>query len=262
MHYFFVGGVNLPRRKRVRSEYGCYHTMLRGINKMVIFHDDNDRKYFLSRVEKVKKATNFILYAYCLMDNHVHLVIRERTLCTEDEDISRIMHKIGVAYARYYNEKYVRVGHLFQDRFKSTNVETTESLLHVISYVLKNPMKHATDHTIEQYNWSSAKEYCQHAKGITDVSKLLQLLGPNPTTSLKRLKNYIYSEENTSWQNTIAEKISLARCKLIWESICASESSEEDCVKLLFKITCLSHRKIAEVTEINRRKIKEYLQKK
>ena len=57
MQYFFVGGVNLPRRKRVRSEYGCYHTMLRGINKMVIFHDDNDRKYFLSRVEKVKKAT-------------------------------------------------------------------------------------------------------------------------------------------------------------------------------------------------------------
>ena len=251
----------MPRRKRTRSEFGCYHAMLRGINKMEIFYDNNDRKYFLSRLEKVKSKTNFILYAYCLMDNHVHLVIKEGMTCTDDESISNIMHKIGVAYAKYFNKKYARVGHLFQDRFKSTNVETTESLLHVVSYVLKNPEKYECDHGIEDYNWSSAKEYFHNSKGITDVGKLLLVLGQDVASGRKRLTDYIFAKENISMQQSVMEKLSINRCKMIWKSICDSENKEKDSINLLFKVTGLSCRKIAEITGIDRRKVKEYLRK-
>ncbi|WP_308160333.1 transposase [Bacillus sp. ISL-77] len=126
----------MPRRARVKSGSGIYHIMLRGANRQEIFHDDADCLNFLDLLHKYKLKTKVKIYGWCLMSNHIHLLLREG-----NEDISTTMKRIGVSFVMYYNWKYGTSGHLFQDRFKSENVENDQYLLTVVRYIHQNPLK-------------------------------------------------------------------------------------------------------------------------
>ena len=108
--------------------------MLRGNERKDIFIDEEDKKKFIKTVIQKKADKAFKLYAYCIMNNHLHLVIQE-----QKEPISRIIKKIATSYAYYFNAKYKRVGHLFQDRYKSETIEDEPYLLSVIRCVHNNP---------------------------------------------------------------------------------------------------------------------------
>jgi putative transposase len=144
----------MPRHARKKSKTGVYHVMVRGINKEIIFHDDEDRRKFLYILAKVKEGYPFELLGYCLMNNHVHLLIREGT-----ENISQIMKRIGTRYAIYFNSKYDRKGHLFQNRFRSERVEDEEYLLTVLRYIHQNPVKAFLVNDTKDYLWSSYRAY-------------------------------------------------------------------------------------------------------
>ena len=154
----------MPRTARKESQSGMYHVMLRGINQQQIFEDDEDNEKFLEILKDCTDANAFKLYAYCLMGNHVHLLIKVAA-----EGLEQIFKKIGVKYVYWYNWKYNRSGHLFQDRFKSEPVESDEYFFTVIRYIHQNPVKAGLVDSIDAYKWSSYKEY-EGAKGITDVS--------------------------------------------------------------------------------------------
>jgi len=113
-----------------------YHIILRGINKQVIFEDDEDREKLLGYLQYYKEICNYIIYGYYLMDNHIHLLIKEGK-----EGIGNNMKRIGGSYVAWYNRKYDRIGHLFQDRFKSEVVESDEYLLIVLRYIHQNRLK-------------------------------------------------------------------------------------------------------------------------
>ena len=137
----------------VKSETGIYHVMLRGVNKQHIFLDTQDYKKFIQVLIDCKKASHFELYAYCLMNNHIHLLIKET-----EESVSTIMKRIGCRFVYWYNAKYQRVGHLFQDRFRSEPVETDEYFLCVLRYIHNNPVKaklvdSCSDYEYSSYNW-------------------------------------------------------------------------------------------------------------
>lgn len=104
----------MPRRARRTAGSGIYHVMLRGVNRDPIFLDDEDRTYFLRALKTVRDASGCRVLAYCLMDNHVHLVLR-----TGAEPLGAVVKRLGVRYVARFNRRYDRVGHLFQDRFKS-----------------------------------------------------------------------------------------------------------------------------------------------
>jgi REP element-mobilizing transposase RayT len=108
-----LGAAYMARDARKRSETGIYHVMLRGINHQTIFEDDEDSEKFLDCLAESKKLSEFDLYAYCLMGDHVHLLLKERT-----ETLAQIFRRLGARYVYWYNWKYQRSGHLFQDRFK------------------------------------------------------------------------------------------------------------------------------------------------
>jgi REP element-mobilizing transposase RayT len=101
----------------MKSQSGYYHIMVRGNEKKDIFRDDHDKLRFIEIIKKVKQGNRFYLHAFCLMDNHLHMMISEGK-----EDVARIMKRITVSYVSYFNKKYRRVGHLFQDRFKSEGI--------------------------------------------------------------------------------------------------------------------------------------------
>ncbi|MCR4435699.1 MAG: transposase [Clostridiales bacterium] len=125
--------------------------MLRGNERKEIFLDD-DRKRFLDTMERMKEDGNFDILAYCLMSNHVHILIREGK-----DSIQRSMKRIGISYVYYFNKKYHRIGHLFQDRYCSEVLEEDAYILAAARYIHNNPVKAAMVPRAEAYEWSSYK---------------------------------------------------------------------------------------------------------
>ncbi|MFC4024421.1 transposase [Oceanobacillus longus] len=126
----------MPRKPRRKSRNGIYHVMLRGINRQTIFEDDNDRIRLLETIKRFKDISKFRIFCYCLMDNHIHLLLKET-----EEPVSKAIQRISASYVYWYNDKYERSGHLFQERFKSENVETITYFLTVLRYIHQNPVK-------------------------------------------------------------------------------------------------------------------------
>lgn len=126
----------MPRRPRQLAESGIYHVMLRGVNRDAIFLDDEDCSRFLHSLGQAKDASGCSVLAYCLMSNHAHLVLR-----TGDEPIGAVVKRLGVRYAGWFNRKYGRIGHLFQDRFRSLPVEDDAYFVTLLRYVWNNPLR-------------------------------------------------------------------------------------------------------------------------
>lgn len=147
----------MPRHARQKSESGIYHIMLRGINRQVIFEDEEDNLKFLETLKNYKAISEYKIFAYCLMSNHVHLLLK-----VEKEDIDLIIKRIASSYVYWYNWKYKRNGHLFQDRFKSEPVEDDAYFLTVVRYIHQNPIKAGLCKNIDGYKFSSYNEYVKN----------------------------------------------------------------------------------------------------
>ncbi|WP_432404137.1 transposase [Wukongibacter sp. M2B1] len=119
----------MPRKPRVHYEGALYHVIVRGNNKRCIFDIDNDKLEYLKRVKKYKEKYEGKLYAYVIMDNHAHLLIE--VLRTP---LSKIMQLIQQTYTQYYNKKYDRTGHVFEQRYKAILCNRDEYLLELIRY--------------------------------------------------------------------------------------------------------------------------------
>lgn len=181
----------MARGAREKSNTGIYHVMLRGINRQIIFEDAEDAYKFISTLKSVEDDNDCNLYAYCLMDNHVHMLIREL-----DEDISTVIKKISASYVFWYNKKYERSGHLFQERFKSEVVETDKYFLTVLRYIHQNPIKAGMVNRIGDYKWSSYNEYIdKHKIEIVDLDFVLDLFSPNRDRAIELFAKY-HEEDN------------------------------------------------------------------
>ena len=153
----------MVRSLRVKSYTGIYHVMLRGVNKQIIFEKSGDYIKFIDLLRQSVAPTDDLgkllpprchFYAYCLMPNHVHLVVQEG-----NENLSEIVRRIATAYALYFNKKYERCGHLFQDRFKSEPVNDEAYFITLLRYVHQNPVAGNLCQRVEDYAWSSWREY-------------------------------------------------------------------------------------------------------
>ena len=149
----YIRGDNMPRIAREKSETGIYHVMLRGIDKRDIFIKESDYQKFIEYIKKAKKKIEFTMYAYCLMSNHIHILLKT------EEDVGDIIRRITVGYAQYHNIQNSRTGHLFQNRFKSEVVLKDDYFLTVIRYIHQNPVKAGIVEQIKEYKWSSYNEY-------------------------------------------------------------------------------------------------------
>ncbi|MDP4086779.1 MAG: transposase [Bacillota bacterium] len=175
----------MPRKAREKSSNDTYHIMLRGINKQTIFEDDEDKTRFLNTLKRYKEISKYQLYGYCLMDNHIHLLIKEL-----EEPISESIKRISSSYVYWYNMKYERCGHLFQERFKSENVESIVYFLTVLRYIHQNPVKAGLAKNVFECEWTSINEYLHKVK-IVDIDKVLCLFSPYRASAIKLFVNYM-----------------------------------------------------------------------
>ena len=161
----------MPRLPRQKSESGIYHIMLRGINQQVIFEDDEDYCKLVKTLENYKAVSGYKVFAYCLMSNHIHILIK-----VEKEDLDLIMKRIAGSYVYWCNRKYYRKGHLFQDRFKSEPIEDNSYFLTVIRYIHQNPLKAGLAKNIDDYRFSSYNDYVDEESEIVDFDYALSLM--------------------------------------------------------------------------------------
>ncbi|MGL5676627.1 MAG: transposase [Cellulosilyticaceae bacterium] len=129
----------MSRKKREWYEYAYYHITCRGNHRNDIFRDEGDFGMYIDLLcfhLKQFETTPYEVVCYCLMDNHVHLLMRMST-----KPLSLLMQRLNCSYVRYFNKKYNYVGHLFQERFFAELIETDQQLLEVSRYIHLNPVK-------------------------------------------------------------------------------------------------------------------------
>jgi REP-associated tyrosine transposase len=140
----------MARRNRIQTHGAVYHTGTRGIRRMPIFLGDDDRHLFLAILGDVVTRFEWSCRAYCLMGNHYHLA-----LCTPEANIGDGMHRLNGLYAQAFNRRHGFKGHLFEERYWSSLVETDEQVLTVMRYVVLNPVRARLCALPHQWPWSS-----------------------------------------------------------------------------------------------------------
>ena len=220
----------MPRNKRLIGLSNVYHIITRGIDKQDIFYDDKDRSFFLKQLLEVKKKFNLEIYAYCLMYNHVHLVIR-----SQNNLVSKSIQSLGIRYSQYFNRKYNRSGPLFEERFKSKCVENKKYFLDVCRYVHRNP-ETAGFCSIENYLWSSYNEYLNKEK-IIDKKILLHYFD----NDLNKFINFTVNQKRDLYEET--------KESLEYEFI--SKLTDEDLSKIIIKR--LKLKSIMDLTHFNKK---------
>ena len=249
----------MPRKAREKSESGIYHIIMRGINRQVIFEAEEDYDQFLETLQRYKAKCGYEIYAYCLMGNHIHLLLK-----TGREPLEQIMRRIGGSYVYWYNKKYQRIGNLFQDRFKSEPVEDERYLQIVHRYIHQNPLKAGMVKEIKDYMWSSYHEYLKTAN-LVDVKFILEIISNDREKAIQSFIEYTTAvNDNTCLDinNENKRRMPDEEANEIIKKVCRVKNAKDlhkldiaDRNKYLKKLKeeyNLSVRQLARITGINR----------
>ena len=255
----------MPRLPRKYSETGVYHIMIRGNAKQDIFIDDQDKRKFIKTILQKRKEKRFFLYAYCIMKNHAHLVVKEL-----NESISNTMKRVIISYASYFNIKYRKVGHVFQDRFKSQVIEDDSYLLSAIRYVHNNPEK-AKIALREDYPWSSYHEYINFSVKPVEILDILKMFAIDLKKSVDFFKDFNSQVEKREFIDVEPEKeihkdnvdyiidqfLRVNHMKKADLNNKSYQKQRNEIILELIKKSNLSQRAIAEATGVNRETIRK-----
>ena len=161
---------HMPRIARTVSSSGVYHVVMRGAGRQIVFETSGDYEAMLQKISQLRDDGSIAVLAWCLMSNHVHLLLRE-----EGSTLGEAMKRLGISYAMRFNLRTGHVGHVFQDRYRSEPVEDDPYLLSVVRYIHDNPVK-AGIAARDVYQWSSYQEYVGNPV-LCDTSLVLDMVG-------------------------------------------------------------------------------------
>lgn len=247
----------MQREPRKRSKSGIYHIIMRGINRQCIFEDDEDCTKFIQTLQRYKIVCGYKLYAYCLMGNNLHMLLMEGK-----ESIEQIMRRICGSFVIWYNQKYERVGHLFQDRYMSEPVEDDTYFLTVLRYIYQNPVKAELVISVEDYPWSNYQKYTER-NGRTEIEFVLGMFSTNREEAVKSFIEYINKPNNDEClEISKKRKITDEEARSIIRKLCEINdptnlqkldiSTRNAYLSKIKKGSCISIRQIERITGINR----------
>lgn len=180
----------MPRQARLDVSGALHHIMVRGIDKTNIFRDDEDKGRFLERLGKNVEDGKGSVYAWVLMDNHVHILFK-----SGKDGISTVMRKLLTWYAQYFNRRHGRTGHLFENRYKSILCEEDSYLLALIRYIHLNPVRARLVGTLEQldsYRWTGHRAIIGMTKlSCMESNRILTEFGATRRKALKEYRRFM-----------------------------------------------------------------------
>ncbi len=207
----------MPRGARIKSNSGIYHIIMRGINRQTIFEDEEDCRRFIQTMLRYKEKCEYMIFAYCLMGNHFHLLLKEGK-----DPLETVIRRICGSYVLWYNRKYGRVGHLFQDRFRSEPVEDTEYFLSVLRYIFRNPIEAGIVTQINNHKWSNYMDYAKGVKQI-EIDFVLNIFNTDREIAVRDFMKHINKDdddncldivEKSSITDSDAKKIIMTLCNI------------------------------------------------
>jgi REP element-mobilizing transposase RayT len=241
----------MGRQAREYSQSGYYHAIYRGVGRQNIFEEEKDYIKKLDILHELKQEMGFEIYAYCLMTNHVHLLLKEHSI----GDISIIMKRLLTKYAGWFNRKYERSGALFGSRYKSQPLENDASLLSVVRYIHQNPIKANMVCRPSDYKWSSYREYIDKSV-LTDTYLILSMLGKGNFVEFHQEDEKGIHEVNdrvSKSEEYIRDRIiKIMNGRQAYEISLLPKNQRDDVIKLLRKEEGFSIRQIERATGISR----------
>jgi putative transposase len=173
----------VPRDERP----GYHHVVTRGNNQRRIFEDDHDRWFFCTTVERIAKKYGWTILAYCLMDNHYHLV-----LTVGERGLSDGMCELNTGCALNYNARHGRINHLFGKRYWNRYLTTHATVVNTLRYVVQNPRRAGGSRALEAYVWSSyaATIGVAYARIRLDRDQVLQFFGRSQKRAIEEYRAY------------------------------------------------------------------------
>jgi len=185
----------MARKLRIVSGTGIYHIVFRGVNHCHLFEEDEDFTRMLDLLAIVKEDLSLEVYAYCLLDNHVHLLIKEQS----PGDIVKAMRKLLTPYAYWFNRKYLRSGALIANRYRSECVESDSYLLSLVRYIHQNPLVAGITKRMETYRYSSYSDYTTGKKGLTDTQFITSMFADDPDVAIRLFESFHALEEDNDF---------------------------------------------------------------
>ncbi|SKC57350.1 transposase [Maledivibacter halophilus] len=177
----------MGKKKRIWYPGAVYHIMNRGNRRSAIFKDNEDYQVYLTILKETMEKYEYILYAYCLMTNHIHMQIE-----TKNVEIWKIMRYINLSYTKYFNNKYNFIGHLFQGRYRAGIIESDAYNLQTSRYIHLNPVKASMVEKPVEYKWSSYGVYMGEIKNDIVIDE--KILSYFRNKSRKLYKEYVESK--------------------------------------------------------------------
>ncbi len=252
----------MARSARLESPTGYYHVMIRGNNRETIFKKAVEKRYFIELLQHTIEENKIAIVAYCLMDNHIHLLLH-----SELQTMSKALKWINIKFAGRYNHKYERIGHVFQDRFKSEIIDTEGYLIRALRYIHNNPVKAKMVSDVSAYKWSSYNSYTGRGNVLVDAAEKQIILGLFQG-SIERFKIFHLKEDDHEFLETEEdlERDRLEKAQNIInkyrqrnqdrnggiDGLNLGKETLEEVILELIKRSHLSHRKIAELVGVNR----------
>ncbi len=240
----------MARNARTKSESHIYHIMIRGINRQLIAVDEEDNQRLKEVMRQCKEICGYELYGYCFLGNHIHLLMKEGK-----ESLEQIFKRIGSRYVYYFNQKYKRIGHLFQDRFKSEPINDDSYLLTVLTYIHNNPVKAGLNKTAAEYKWSSYGEYLEESS-LIDATFILGMITKEQFIELHKAEGQVkvldIGEDN--FRTTDAEAVQIVKelCGVdVWELAGMDITKRNSYIKKL-RNRGISIRQISRITGISK----------
>ena len=256
LNKIIIGVINMPRQAREHSESGIYHVILRGINRQDIFEEDGDKDRFIKTIKYYKSISKYKIFAYCLMSNHIHLLIKEET-----EAISLFMQRISVSYVLWYNSKYERCGHFFQERFKSEPIENDNYFFTVLRYIHQNPLKAGLVKKVADWKWSSYNEYFEKGT-VTDTDYSLSMFSEDRNKALLQFESFSneanddkcleYEEKYKVTDDEIRSYFIILGIKSMSELQQSEKSIRNDLIKKIKAVKGVTLGQLARITGISK----------
>ena len=235
----------MSRLPRNYTNTPFFHVITQGIEKSYIFEKAEDIKYYVKIMYKIKEEHNINIIAYCIMNNHTHMLIETKSI----EQLSKYMQRINTTYGKYYNKKYSRVGYVFRDRYKAEGIYSEKHLYNCIKYIHNNPVKAGICNKAEEYPYSNYKMM------KTEFKERYSLM----TNSECNNEEYVFidvDEKNETTCNKIIEAY-LKENRIELKSIKQSKELLKELILFLKDENKISLRKIAEELELSRETVRK-----
>jgi putative transposase len=202
----------MPRQSRIDFSGLLHHVIVRGIEKRSIFLDDQDREEFLSRLSRLLVETETDCFAWALLDSHFHLLLQPNTI-----KLSHFMRRLLTGYAVVFNRRHNRVGHLFQNRYKSIVCDGDAYLLELVRYIHLNPLRAGiveTAESLKNYPWCGHRELLGGtSRSLIAENKILPLFSKRPKAARQLYYRFIVDGVDTTSESDLSaggKRVSLA----------------------------------------------------